>query len=105
MAYEGDEDELRENRFSYLLQPIRDLAANWDIDIAAELEEYLDELDNITFTIEGCGPALNFAEAALLIQVCANHVPAAAAAVAVQREQAPALPLDTKQAAVQRAQV
>lgn len=64
------EKELRDNRFSYLLQPIRDLAANWDINIAGELEEYLDELEHLTFTIEGCGPALNFAEAALLIQVC-----------------------------------
>jgi condensin-2 complex subunit H2 len=67
---EADEADLKENRFSYLLQPIRDLAANWDINIAGELEEYLDELENLTFTIEGCvGPSLNFAEAALLIQV------------------------------------
>lgn len=72
MAAAGDDavdGELRENRFSYLLQPIRDLAANWDIDIAAELEEYLEELEGITFAIEDCGPSLNFAEAALLIQV------------------------------------
>jgi condensin-2 complex subunit H2 len=69
----GDED-LRENRFAYLLQPIRDLAANWDIDIAAELEEYLEELEGITFAIEDCGPSLNFAEAALLIQVRAAGV-------------------------------
>jgi len=65
----ADEADIKENRFSYLLQPIRDLAANWDINIAGELEEYLDELEHISFTIEGCGPALNFAEAALLIQV------------------------------------
>lgn len=62
------EAELKENRFAYLLQPIRDLAANWDIDIAAELGEYLHELDGITFAIQEGGPALNFAEAALLIQ-------------------------------------
>ena len=30
-----------ESRFAHLLQPIRDLAANWDIDIANELEDYL----------------------------------------------------------------
>ncbi|WIA33974.1 hypothetical protein OEZ86_007069 [Tetradesmus obliquus] len=47
------EKELRDNRFSYLLQPIRDLAANWDINIAGELEEYLEELEHLTFTIEG----------------------------------------------------
>lgn len=65
-----DDKDLKDNRFSYLLQPIRDLAANWDINIAGELEEYLEELENLTFTIEGCGPVLNFAEAALLIQAC-----------------------------------
>lgn len=63
-----DSQELKENRYFYLLQPIRDLAANWDIDIASELEEYLDELENITFALEGTSPSLNFAEAALLIQ-------------------------------------
>lgn len=30
-----------ECKFTHLLQPIRDLAANWDINIASELEEYL----------------------------------------------------------------
>jgi len=29
------------SRFAHLLQPIRDLAANWDVDLASELEEYL----------------------------------------------------------------
>ena len=28
-------------RYAHLLQPIRDLAANWDVDLASELEEYL----------------------------------------------------------------
>lgn len=68
MVDDGEKD-LKDNRFSYLLQPIRDLAANWDINIAGELEEYLEELVALTFTIEGSAPALNFAEAALLIQV------------------------------------
>ncbi len=31
-------------RFSHLLQPIRDLTKNWDIDVAAQLEEYLEEV-------------------------------------------------------------
>ena len=31
-------------RFANLLEPIRDLAQNWSIDIASELEEYLGEL-------------------------------------------------------------
>ena len=30
-----------EARFGHLLQPIRDLAANWEINIASELEDYL----------------------------------------------------------------
>ena len=31
-------------RFAHLLEPIRDLSKNWDIDIAGDLEEYLDEV-------------------------------------------------------------
>ncbi|KAL0054533.1 hypothetical protein WJX82_010399 [Trebouxia sp. C0006] len=60
-------DKLEDNKFAHLLQPIRDLAANWDINIANELEDYLDVLESVTFSFEG-GPNLNFAEAALLIQ-------------------------------------
>lgn len=30
-----------EERFAHLLQPIRDLAANWNVKIATELDEYL----------------------------------------------------------------
>eukprot|EP00873_Tetraselmis_striata_P038572 jgi/Tetstr1/458836/TSEL_045219.t1 len=56
-----------EKKFAHLLQPIRSLSDNWDIDIATELEDYLDDLEELTFTFED-GPSLNFAEAALLIQ-------------------------------------
>ena len=35
-----------ESRFAHLLKPIRDLARNWDIDIASELEDYLAEVPN-----------------------------------------------------------
>ena len=31
----------QEDKFAHLLKPIRELAANWDINIAGELEEYL----------------------------------------------------------------
>ena len=31
-------------RFSHILQPIRDLTKNWDIDVATQLEEYLSEV-------------------------------------------------------------
>lgn len=32
------------SRYSHLLQPIRDLTKNWDVDVAAQLEEYLAEV-------------------------------------------------------------
>eukprot|EP01038_Epipyxis_sp_PR26KG_P012255 gene12255-16432_t len=65
-------------RYRTLIQPIRDLAQNWDIDIAEELEGYLEELESLQISInnhdghadeEGnSNLTLNFAEAALLIQ-------------------------------------
>ena len=60
-----------DQRFAHLLEPIRDLAQNWSIDVAAELEEYLSELEAITISFED-GQQLNFAEAALLIQGSAS---------------------------------
>eukprot|EP00951_Prasinocladus_malaysianus_P041993 scaffold502527_cov56-Prasinocladus_malaysianus.AAC.1 len=54
-------------KFAHLLQPIRSLSDNWDIDIANELEDYLEDLEELTFSFED-GPSLNFAEAALVIQ-------------------------------------
>lgn len=56
-----------ETRFAHLLEPIRDLAQNWSINIANELEEYLSELESVTIQFED-SRTLNFAEAALLIQ-------------------------------------
>ncbi|PNJ85341.1 NCAPH2 isoform 5 [Pongo abelii] len=32
-----------EARFAHLLQPIRDLTKNWEVDVAAQLGEYLEE--------------------------------------------------------------
>lgn len=46
----------------------RDLAQNWSIDVAKDLEDYLDELDHIQISFDGGKTSLNFAEAALLIQ-------------------------------------
>lgn len=65
---ETENDDLRDGRFAHLLKPIRDLAENFSIDLAHELEEYLDQLENTQFSFEG-GSCLDFAEAALLIQV------------------------------------
>lgn len=56
-----------ESRYAALIKPIRDLAQNWDVDIAHTLEDYLDELDDIRLPVANQGN-LNFAEAALLIQ-------------------------------------
>ena len=33
-----------QSRFATLLNPIRDLTKNWAVDVAAELEEYLNEV-------------------------------------------------------------
>mmetsp|Transcript_27660 Transcript_27660/g.68068 ORF Transcript_27660/g.68068 Transcript_27660/m.68068 type:complete len:790 (-) Transcript_27660:132-2501(-) len=63
-----DEDDVAHNRFKHLLQPIRDLVGNWNVDIAGELGDYLNDLDEITFTFDGGHTNINFAEAALLIQ-------------------------------------
>jgi len=57
-----------EGRYKALIQPIKDIAANWDIDIAESLTEYLEDLDNLRISIDGGKSNLNFAEAALLIQ-------------------------------------
>jgi len=61
------EEAGHEKRFASLLQPIKDLAATWNIDIAAELEQYLEELDQIEVTVESAGK-FNFVEAALVVQ-------------------------------------
>ncbi|KAG6949136.1 hypothetical protein JG688_00014764 [Phytophthora aleatoria] len=69
---------MSEGRLQHLLQPIRDLSKNWNIDVASELEEYMDKLENLNIAFDpedgasianGEGPGvMNFAEAALLIQ-------------------------------------
>jgi condensin-2 complex subunit H2 len=33
-----------EARYAHILQPIKDLTKNWDVDIAAYLEDYLEEV-------------------------------------------------------------
>ncbi|XP_060930830.1 condensin-2 complex subunit H2 [Limanda limanda] len=60
--------ESTESRFAHLLQPIRELTKNWDVDVASELNDYLEELDEMCITFDGGKFRLNFAEAALLIQ-------------------------------------
>ncbi|XP_074937914.1 condensin-2 complex subunit H2 isoform X1 [Phalacrocorax aristotelis] len=57
-----------ESRFVHLLQPIRDLTKNWEVDVASQLGEYLEELDQICISFDNGKTTMNFAEAALLIQ-------------------------------------
>ena len=54
--------------------PFSDLADNWNIDVAAELEEYLEDLESVMISFDGGKSNLNFAEAALMIQVCNSIV-------------------------------
>ncbi|RYG99483.1 hypothetical protein EON65_50240 [archaeon] len=60
--------ESADSRFKSLIQPIKDLAANWDIDIADSLNDYLEELEHLKISLDNGETQLNFAEAALLIQ-------------------------------------
>ncbi|KAL6116527.1 ncaph2 [Pungitius sinensis] len=64
--------DFSKSRFPHLMQPIRELTKNWEVDVASELNDYLEELDNITITLDGGETRLNFAEAALLIQGSAH---------------------------------
>lgn len=57
-----------EPRYLHLLQPNRDLAANWAVDVARELESYLAGLSLVSIPDEEGHDSFNFAEAALLIQ-------------------------------------
>ncbi|KAF7649021.1 hypothetical protein LDENG_00148300 [Lucifuga dentata] len=60
--------ESTENKYAHLLQPIRELTKNWDVDLASELNDYLEELDEMCITFDEGKIRMNFAEAALLIQ-------------------------------------
>ena len=55
-------------RFQQLLAPIRDLAENWNIDLASQLEEYLEEIGQIEITFDNGRTKIDFVQAALLIQ-------------------------------------
>ena len=58
-------------KFGHLLKPLRNLADDWEIDVAHDLEGYLEELSHLQITIDGQN--CNFAEAALLIQGSTFH--------------------------------
>ena len=56
-------------RYEHLLKPIKDLTEEWGIECAKELEDYLEELQDLTIAFEGeeCSE-VDFAQAALIIQ-------------------------------------
>jgi hypothetical protein len=56
-----NESAERELRFVNLLQPNRDMATNWSVDVGKQLEGYLDELKATGLFDDGVCP-LNFAE-------------------------------------------
>eukprot|EP00958_Prasinococcus_capsulatus_P013438 scaffold1387_cov382-Prasinococcus_capsulatus_cf.AAC.2 len=57
-------EETVAERYKHFLQPIKDLATNWNVDIASELEEYLADLSEIQFSFDEGQSSLNFAEGA-----------------------------------------
>jgi hypothetical protein len=84
-SQDSDGEVALSEKFAHLLQPIRDLAENWTINVASALEDYLDELEGIQITLgddlrnvvtgsvaseaSEDVESVNFAQAALLIQV------------------------------------
>jgi condensin-2 complex subunit H2 len=67
MSSQMSQNEPLDIKFRVLINPIKDLAANWDVDIADSLTDYLEELDGLRISLDGQSN-LNFAAAALLIQ-------------------------------------
>nr|XP_039258785.1 condensin-2 complex subunit H2-like [Styela clava] len=57
-----------QKKYGFLLQPIKDITKNWEIDLTHVLEEYMEELEKMTFEFDNGKTVLNFAEASLLIQ-------------------------------------
>ena len=37
-----------ESRYEIILKPIRDLTKNWDVDLASQLEQYLEEVSDFS---------------------------------------------------------
>lgn len=57
-----------ESKYKAFIQPIQDLAQNWDINIAESLTDYLAELEDLRVSFGESDKSVNFAQAALLIQ-------------------------------------
>ncbi|VDN55846.1 unnamed protein product [Dracunculus medinensis] len=63
-----DAEEDIGSRYLFLLQPVKDLAKNWNIDIAAYLLDFIERLKAIQSDERLENKNFNFAEAGLLIQ-------------------------------------
>lgn len=67
--------ESTESRFAHLLQPIRDLTKNWDIDVASELNDYLEEVNvskaapNLFLRADGPAECLHVLSVCLCLQL------------------------------------
>lgn len=61
-----------EQRYANLLTPIRDLTKNWEVDISAYLDQYLEELSQTPVGYQNGESTVNFTEAAFLIQGSAS---------------------------------
>lgn len=69
------EMESTESRYAHLLQPIRELTKNWEIDLASELNDYLDEVIYLYHRgsyFDSFRPPYNWHETA--ISFCIKHV-------------------------------
>uniref|UniRef100_L7M4Q8 Condensin-2 complex subunit H2 n=1 Tax=Rhipicephalus pulchellus TaxID=72859 RepID=L7M4Q8_RHIPC len=65
--YRAQDREI-EQRYANLLTPIRDLTKNFEVDIAAYLDQYLGELSQTPITYQEGESSVNFTQAAFLIQ-------------------------------------
>lgn len=63
-----DQDREIEQRYAKLLTPIRDLTKNFEVDIAAYLDQYLGELSQTPISYQEGESSVNFTQAAFLIQ-------------------------------------
>jgi condensin-2 complex subunit H2 len=79
---EDEESIVTSERWAHLLKPIRyrdrwrtelgrDLAENWNIDIATDLQDYLEELHKVTYSVGGV-QKLKFAEGGYLYTAVAE---------------------------------
>lgn len=67
-TYHRAQDRDIEQRYATLLTPIRDLTKNFEVDIVAFLDQYLDELSQTPITYQDGEASINFTQAAFLIQ-------------------------------------